>query len=120
MSSAPNSDDIARDATWLVQALDPAAGAARLVAMDRDSYRAASFLDDRLVQRPVDAQIVPWPSIEEAAEGMPEVIPGYQTDMPTYKDVLSDADIWAVLSFIESTWPAEIRARQQRMNQPKP
>ena len=52
--------------------------------------------------------------------GMPEVIPGYQTDMAAYKDVLSDADIWAVLSFIESTWPAEIRARQQRMNQPKP
>jgi hypothetical protein len=27
------------------------------------------------------------------------------------------ADIWAVLSFIESTWPPNIRERQQRMNQ---
>jgi mono/diheme cytochrome c family protein len=42
--------------------------------------------------------------------------PGYQSDMPGFKDVLSDADIWAVLSYIESTWPPEIRARQQRMN----
>jgi hypothetical protein len=66
MSSAPTADDIARDATWLAQALDPTEGAVRLVAMDRDSYRAASFLDDRLLQAPVDAQIVPWTLIEEA------------------------------------------------------
>jgi hypothetical protein len=37
--------------------------------MDRDSYRAASFLDDRLMAQPVDAQIVPWPKIEEATAG---------------------------------------------------
>jgi hypothetical protein len=59
-------EEIARDATWLAQALDPAAGTARLVAMDRDSYRAASFLDDRLLQRPVNAQLVAWPTIEAA------------------------------------------------------
>jgi hypothetical protein len=66
MSSAPTADEIARDATWLAQALDPGQGAARLVAMDRESYREASFLDDRLLQAPVDAQIVPWTLIEEA------------------------------------------------------
>ena len=69
MSSAPSADEIASDATWLAQALDPAEGAARLVAMDRDSYRAASFLDDRLLQASVDAQIVPWTLIEEAMAG---------------------------------------------------
>lgn len=66
MSSAPTADEIARDATWLVQALDPSQGAARLVAMDDDSYRAASFLDDRLLQAPIDAQIVSWTEIEAA------------------------------------------------------
>ena len=66
MSSAPTADEIARDATWLAHALDPTEGAARLVAMDRESYRAASFLDDRLLQRPADAQILPWTLIEEA------------------------------------------------------
>src|SRR6266702_826634 len=35
--------------------------------------------------------------------------PGLVTDMPAYKDTLSDDDIWAVLSFIESTWPPQIR-----------
>jgi hypothetical protein len=69
MSSAPSPEAIARDATWLAQALDPAAGMVRLVAMDRDSYRAASFLDDRLIQQPVDAQVVPWPDVEAAVAG---------------------------------------------------
>jgi hypothetical protein len=67
MSSAPTADDVARDASWLVQALDPTQGVARLIAMDRDSYRAASFLDDRMLQSAVDAQIVSWELIEEAA-----------------------------------------------------
>jgi mono/diheme cytochrome c family protein len=49
-------------------------------------------------------------------DGLAELVPGYETDMPAYKDVLSDADIWAVLAFIKSTWPEDIRARQQRMN----
>jgi mono/diheme cytochrome c family protein len=52
--------------------------------------------------------------------GTAELMPGYETDMPAYKDRLSDADIWAVLSFIESTWPADIRERQQRMNLQNP
>ena len=42
--------------------------------------------------------------------------PGYKTGMPAYRDKLSDADIWAVLSYIESAWPADIRAKQQRMS----
>jgi len=47
--------------------------------------------------------------------GTTGTVPGYETDMPAYKDILSDADIWAVLSFIESTWPHDIRERQQRI-----
>jgi mono/diheme cytochrome c family protein len=44
------------------------------------------------------------------------LVPGYESDMPGFKDTVSDADIWAVLSYIEGTWPAEIRERQQRIN----
>jgi mono/diheme cytochrome c family protein len=49
--------------------------------------------------------------------GIPKIVPGYETDMPKYDGVISDSDIWAVLSFIESTWPPMIRERQQRLNQ---
>ena len=50
-------------------------------------------------------------------KGTAGMVPGYETDMPAYKDILSDADVWAVLSFIESTWPQDIRERQQRIKQ---
>jgi hypothetical protein len=66
MSSAPPPEEIARDARWLVQALDPQAALVRLIEMDRESYRAASFLDDRMLQQSVNASIVPWSAVESA------------------------------------------------------
>ena len=48
----------------------------------------------------------------------PALVSGYQNDMPGFKDKLGDTEILAVLSFLESTWPPDIRERQQRMNQP--
>ena len=35
---------------------------------------------------------------------------GYQSAMPGFSDILHDDDIWAVLAYIESRWPEEIRA----------
>ncbi|GAA3886633.1 hypothetical protein GCM10022276_02090 [Sphingomonas limnosediminicola] len=69
MSSAPRAEEIARDARWLAQALDPSSGMVRLIAMDSEAYRAASFLDDRILQQPVDAQVLPWPEVEAAVAG---------------------------------------------------
>ena len=66
MSSAPTAAEIVRDAGWLAQALDPASGMLRIVQMDRDSYRNASFLDDRMLQKQHFAGIVPWASVAEA------------------------------------------------------
>lgn len=42
--------------------------------------------------------------------------PAYQSDMPAYDGVLSDREIVAVLSYIKSTWPPEIRARHDGIN----
>ena len=42
---------------------------------------------------------------------------GYQSDMPAFDGVLTDAQIWAVLAFIKSTWPIDIRDRQERINE---
>lgn len=38
--------------------------------------------------------------------------PGYQSDMPAFHGVLTDAQIRAVLAYIASNWPEAIRARQ--------
>lgn len=66
MSRSPQPADIARDATWLIQAFDSPNRLARLVEMNRDSYRSASFLDDRMLQQPVNAHIVQWQTVRSA------------------------------------------------------
>ncbi len=43
----------------------------------------------------------------------------YETDMPAYKDVLTDAEIVAVLSYIKAQWPAAIRASHDEMSAPR-
>lgn len=41
--------------------------------------------------------------------------PKYQSDMPAFGGVISDEEIWAVLAYIKSSWPAEIRKAQLEM-----
>jgi mono/diheme cytochrome c family protein len=38
--------------------------------------------------------------------------PGYKTTMGGYARILSDEEIWAVLDYIKSRWPEDLRARQ--------
>jgi mono/diheme cytochrome c family protein len=45
-------------------------------------------------------------------EGPAALLPGYESDMPGFRGVLTDGEIWAVLAYIKSTWPEAIRARQ--------
>ncbi len=40
----------------------------------------------------------------------------HQSAMPAYEGVLTDDEIIAVLSFIKSTWPADIRQRHDQLN----
>lgn len=40
----------------------------------------------------------------------------YQSTMPAYKDVLSDDEIVAVLSYIKHSWPEEQRSWQEEIN----
>ncbi|MGE0253530.1 MAG: cytochrome c [Alphaproteobacteria bacterium] len=44
---------------------------------------------------------------------------GYESDMPAFEGVLTDAEIHVVLAFIKSRWPAHIRERQTRLGQEK-
>lgn len=40
--------------------------------------------------------------------------------MPAFGQTLSDREIWAVLAFIKSRWPDEIRARQVEITRANP
>ena len=42
--------------------------------------------------------------------------PGFKSAMPGFGEILSDRDIWAVLSFIHTIWPPKVVERQQRIN----
>ena len=44
-------------------------------------------------------------------------MPDYESDMPAFAETLDDDQIWAVLAFIKSAWPPEIRARQKRIDE---
>jgi mono/diheme cytochrome c family protein len=79
--------------------------------------------DGRLPAPPHDASGHTWhhPDAQLFAivkHGLPQLIrqPDYQTNMPIYDGMLSDADIVAVLSWIKAQWPQEVRARHDDVN----
>jgi len=42
--------------------------------------------------------------------------PGYVSDMPAYRDILSDQEIIAVLAYIKSSWPAKVLQAQKEVS----
>ncbi|MAB12288.1 MAG: cytochrome C [Parvibaculum sp.] len=47
--------------------------------------------------------------------GVGGVVPGYESDMLAFGEILSDEEIAAVLAFIKSTWPERQREVQARI-----
>ncbi len=78
--------------------------------------------DDRLPAPPHDASGHTWHHPDEMLITITKHGPAallstpYESNMPAYAAVLSDADIHAVLSYIKSTWPEEIRRYQDNIN----
>jgi len=75
----------------------------------------------RMPAPPHDASGHTWHHPDELLFGMTKdgivpgkyAPPGYQSDMPAFAGTLSDEDIWAVLAYIKSRWPTEIRRAQE-------
>lgn len=42
--------------------------------------------------------------------------PNSQSDMPGFEKTLSDQEIWAVLAYIKSSWPPDIREAQRKID----
>ncbi|WP_298835428.1 cytochrome c [uncultured Piscinibacter sp.] len=82
--------------------------------------------DGLLPAPPHDASGHTWHHPDElliriTRDGVAAVVgdPGYKTSMPVYRDVLSDQEIVAVLSWIKSQWPPEVRKRHDQVNASK-
>ncbi len=48
--------------------------------------------------------------------GQASAPPGFTSAMPGFGETLKDAEIWAVLAYIKSRWPNNIRIRQASIN----
>jgi len=46
-------------------------------------------------------------------EGLASIAPGYETDMPAFEDVLTEAEVRSIFDYIKSRWPARIRETQK-------
>lgn len=80
--------------------------------------------DGRLPAPPHDASGHTWHHSDAqllllTKRGPGALVPGYQSDMPAFEGILDDAQISAVLAFIKSTWPSDIRARQEASGAPR-
>ncbi len=77
---------------------------------------------DRLPAPPHDASGHTWHHPDSVLFGISKhgVVPGkyappnYQSDMPAFGGSLSDEDLWAVLAYIKSSWPQDIRKAQHK------
>ena len=77
----------------------------------------------RLPAPPHDASGHTWHHPDDALFGMTKhgrepgryAPPGYQSDMPAFAGVLTDAEILAVLAFIKSRWPPDIVSARAAM-----
>ena len=76
--------------------------------------------DGRLPAPPHDVSGHTWHHPDQqlmliTKKGLSAVVSGYESDMPAFERVLSDEEIAAVLAFIQSSWPPEIRSRQRAL-----
>ena len=73
--------------------------------------------DGKLSAPPHDATGHTWHHPDQqlfdiVKRGVAAIVPNYATDMIGFGDKLSDQDIWNVLAYIKSRWPADIQAKQ--------
>ena len=79
----------------------------------------------RMPAPPHDATGHTWHHSDEALfrvtkEGSAAVVGGgYESDMPGFGEIMTDAEIRAVLAFIKSSWPERIRKAQEQRNAAK-
>ena len=126
-------------ATWILVGLRADAENAETIALGRTIYETQCAAchgaqlegqpdwqmplpSGRLPAPPHDATGHTWHHPDDilfriVKEGTAAIVGGgYESDMPGFADVLSDAEIRAVLAFIKSTWPERERGYQEEVS----
>lgn len=73
--------------------------------------------DGKLPAPPHDASGHTWHHSDRqlmtiVRDGLAAIVPGYETDMPAYGTVLSDAEIRSILQYVKDAWPEHERRYQ--------
>lgn len=93
------------------------------VNLEGQPYWRKRKSNGRLPAPPHDASGHTWHHSDKALFrtiklGTEAIVGGdYKSDMPGFENVLSDPEIRAVINYIKSTWPKEIRRRQERISE---
>ena len=79
----------------------------------------------RLPAPPHDASGHTWHHSDEqlmriVRDGLASIAPGYETDMPAFRAVLTEAEIRSVLDYIKTTWPDRERGYQEARSEGNP
>lgn len=77
MTSAPLPDRLTDSSEWLVQAVDPHARLTRLVRLTEESFREASFLDDRLLVQKPETRLCNLDELLAASKDVPDPPAGW-------------------------------------------
>ena len=127
-------------ATWILVGLRADAENAETIALGRTIYETQCAAchgaqlegqpdwqmplpSGRLPAPPHDATGHTWHHPDDilfriVKEGTAAIVGGgYESDMPGFADVLSDAEIRAVLAYIKSTWPERERSYQEKITE---
>ena len=127
---------LAAGAYWLARPSPPDLNDPNLIAAGRTAYAAycaechggnlegepnwrTPNADGSLPAPPHDASGHTWHHADRVLFGIirkggqAAAPPGFPSRMPAFEGALAEREIWAALAFIKSTWPAEIRTRQE-------
>ena len=79
----------------------------------------------RLPAPPHDASGHTWHHSDDqlmriVRDGLAWIAPGYETDMPAFRAVLTEAEIRSVLDYIKTTWPDRERGYQEARSEGNP
>jgi mono/diheme cytochrome c family protein len=81
--------------------------------------------DGRLPAPPHDSSGHTWHHSDRALarivrDGLQTFAPGYETDMPAFRDRLTDVEITSIIEFLKESWPERERAYQRARTEVDP
>jgi S-disulfanyl-L-cysteine oxidoreductase SoxD len=121
---SPADPDDARQVARGKAIYDQSCGACHGARLEGQPNWQQKLPNGRMPAPPHDASGHTWHHPDEVLFGITKygLVPGkyappkYQSDMAAFGGALSDDEIWAVLAYLKSSWPPDIRQTQRKID----